>query len=428
MVIEQRGIHGRFRKDHPHRALRIVLYRVPQEQRLAVTFQQEQIGGHYIVREQMKDGPFSGQYLNTLSGEVAMTPEEIRAETLSTGDQVLRYHERHKDQMIVAFAGAGNTTMNPRFVVYADGRLAYTDIDVEKKYLGKPVPGIVVGKNGKAKFHGKVALGLNTRNNPVVQVDGKVRTRSTACAVQGPCLVRNGKPIDAKRLSNMAQGEWFYDLRHIIQFPFIRCSGGQGTPFEIDVGLETLWLGKGKIRQLDKARVANALAGEVLDIDLTLYTDQSFKYCRTHGGAVGIDAIESALKDQSYSTDRKESERGWYRIDRRRKKLYIRYHHGTFNHSILGMTKGNEEIRWLGLAGLGGRVGVTMVDAAKLAVANGLHNAILIDNGGDVMFNHRGEWVVRSGYDRTRIRGLLLFVANAGGPQIRQDWLPLNPI
>jgi len=428
MPIEKRNIHGRYRKDHPDRDLRLVLYQVPKELQLAVTFQQEQVGEHYIVRERMDGAPFSGQYLRTLSGEVAVTPEEIRSETLSYHDQILRYHERHKDRHVMSFCGAGNITMNPRFVAYADGRLAYTDIDREMEYLGKPVPGIVVTRGGRAEFHGEVAFSLSTRSRPRVRVSGKDRTRGTACAIQGPCLVRNGRPITDRTLSSMAQNGWFYDLRHVIQFPLVFWPAGHPNRLEIDVGLETLWDTAGKVRSLNKARVKQALAGEVMEIDLSPYVSQRFSYSRKYGGAVGIDAVKDTLNSQSYSASQAQSARGWYRIDRKQRKLFIRYHQGIYNHSILGMTKEDAEIRWLGLAGLGGRVGVTLVDAAKLAAANGLHNAILIDNGGDVMFNHRGEWVLRSGYERTRIRGLLLLTARVGRSKIEQDRLPLDPV
>lgn len=426
MPIEMRDIRGRFRRDCPNRDLRCVLYKVPSALQLGVAFQQEQAGGHYIVREKMDDAPFSGQYLRTLLGETARSAEEIRAETLSYQEQILRYHERHRDRMVVAFAGAGNITMNPRFMAYADGRLASTEID-QKRYFGKPAPAFVVSNTGKTRFRYAVSFSL-VRNKPVLQVGGKVCTRGTACAIQGPCLVRNGDPINAADLSTMAQDEWFYDLRHIIQFPYVSWPAGHPNPLRIDVGLEALWEDVSGVRELNKDRVAGALAGDVIKIDLRPYVDTIYPYSQKYGGVVGIDAVRNALDTQSYSTNGGKQHRGWYRIDRSAKKLHIRFHEGTYNHSILGLTKGDAEIRWLGLAGLGGRVGLTMVDAANLAAENGLHNALLIDNGGDVMFNYRGEWVIRSGYDRTRIRGLLLFTAKTGDSPPRQDWLPLDPI
>jgi len=417
MVKKVSELRGRFREDFPQRELRYVLYKVPSSQQLAVTFQQEQGGGHYIVREQMADAPFSGQYLTTLSGETVVSPE-----------QILRYHETHKDRMVAAFAGAGNITMNPRFMAYANGRLAYTDID-RAKHFGTEAPAFVVSDSGRTRFSDAVALGLGEDGHtPFVKINGRTRTPTTDCVIQGPCLVKNGVPTSQAKLVKMAQDGWFYDLRHIIQFPFIFWTAGRPNPLEIDLGLERMWTNTDKGRVLNKTSIKTALQGGRIDIDLSLYTDPKYSYCKTYGSVVGVDALREALESQSYSAKRDEDTRGWYKIDRRKKTLSICYHEGTYNHSILGLTEDGSEIRWLGLAGLGGRIGVTMVDAARLAAENGLHNALLVDNGGDVMFNYRGEWVIRSGYDRTRIRGLLLFTTKTGASRPLQNWLPLDPI
>jgi len=426
MTIKKLNLQGRFRQGFVNRDLRYVLYKVPSSQQLAVTFQQEQVGRHYIVREKMEDAPFCGQYLNTLSGNTAFSSAEIRAETLSYREQILRYHETHKDRMVAAFAGAGNITMNPRFMAYSNGRLAYTDIDA-KEHFGNNAPALVVSTAGQTRFCDAVSLGLNQRNKePFIKIDGRNRTGSTSYVIQGPCLVKNGVPISHRKLLGLAQEGWFYDLRHIIQFPHIFWTVGNLPPLEIDVGLEQMWSNSHQGRVLNKKLIARALRGDEIEIDLSSYEEGNHNYCKTYGGVVGISAVCAALKSQSYSTMRDGNTRGWYKIEDQ--TLHIRYHQGIYNHSILGLTKDGDEIRWLGLAGLGGRVGITMVDAARLASAHGLHNALLMDNGGDVMFSYRGEWVIRSGYGRTRIRGLLLFTTEAGESRPLQNRLPLDPI
>jgi hypothetical protein len=303
--------------------------------------------------------------------------------------------------------------------------MAYTDPDVSETF-GQPCPALLVTREGGAAFHPDVSFRC-VGGKPAVAVSGLDRTDEIASAIQGPQLVENGKAISETQLIKLAVDGWFYDLRHILQFPFLAWPPGRPRDerVEIDCGLETFWAGG----QLTKERVREALSGAEIEIDLEPYLSMAHDYVRAIGGGrpVGIDPVEETLRAQGYSDRLPRGERGWFAIDRTANRLHMCLRKGVYNHSILGLTE-DGELRWLGTAGLGGRVGVTMEQAAGLAAGNGLHNALLIDNGGDVMLNLRDEWVVRSGYGRSRIRGLLLFTVPIPRVAFDEAWLSLEPL
>jgi len=426
MSIQLTNQHGVYRPDHPDRCLRVVLYRVPREAELAVTFQREACGGHHIVRGQSMPGtPFAGQYMTTLTGRTAYSADEMRAETLSYAEQVRRYEERRPDRVVLGFAGAGNITMNPRFMAFDGEAMAYTDPDVGGTF-GKPCPALLVWRNGGAELRSDVSFN-RVDGKSAVAVSGVDRTTEIASAIQGPQLVENGRPISETQLIKLAADGWFYDLRHILQFPFLTWPPRRPRDerLEIDCGLETFWAGG----QLNQTQVRDALSGEEIEIHLDPYLDTVHDYVREVGGGkpVGIDPIEETLRAQGYSDRLPRGERGWFAIDREENTLHMCLRRGIYNHSILGLTE-DRELRWLGIAGLGGRVGVTMEQAARLAADNGMDNALLVDNGGDVMLNLRNDWALRSGYGRSRIRGLLLFTIPITPVAFDEAWLPLEPL
>jgi len=426
MRVNVGGARGIHRPDCPDRDLRVVLYRVPPEAELAVTFQREASGGHHIVRGHTMPGtPFAGQYMITLTGKTAYSADEMRAESLSYAEQVRRYEERRPDRAVLGFAGAGNITMNPRFMAFDGEAMAYTDPDASGTF-GKPCPALLVWRNGGVEFRPDVSF-KQGEEKPIVEVGGTDRTIEIATAIQGPRLVADGMPIDEAGLIDLTVNGWFYDLRHVLQFPFLAWppERPRNERVEIDCGLETFW----DDGQLNETQVRDALSGEEIEINLDTYLDTAHGYVRDVGGGqpVGIDPVEETLRAQGYSDRLPRGEQGWFAIDRAENTLRIRLRKGIYNHSILGLTE-DGELRWLGIAGLGGRVGVTMEQAARLAAANGLHHALLVDNGGDVMLNLRGEWVIRSGYGRSRIRGLLLFTVPITPVAFDEEWLPLEPL
>jgi hypothetical protein len=423
------------------------MVRIPRDGKVAVSVQEEASRDHYIVRNGTMPGtPFLGEYMRRVDGHTTFDGVAMRADTLSAHELLLRYRETHDDMEVMGFAGFGNVTMNPRFMAYIDGRLVYTrpDLDDPDSSFERPNPSVIVRRNGAAVFGGvqfrlgrqidKQKLGIADRKwltgegalpgaegEFQVVVDGEVMTRDdVVCVIQGPPLVAGGRPVEASDVGVMAQQGWFYDLRHIIRFPYVKLPGPPGVAaLGVDVGLERLWSGQG----LNRQEVARALRGGIVSVPLEPYNDPNWPYVQTYGRPVGSPLVVETLGRQSYVDQGTQAPSGRDQFRLSGNALQIRYGEGIYNHSVLGLSR-DGELLWLGLAGLGGRAGLTMAETATLAALNGMENALLIDNGGDVMLNLRGEWVVRSGYNRTRIRGLLIFAAPAPKLDVEERYLP----
>ena len=315
----------------------------------------------------------------------------------------------------LGFAGCGNVTMNPRFMAYVEGRLIYTEIDLTDPLssFSKANPSIVVWEDGRPEYaEVQFILSPKAKAAPVseaakffsagakdftLRVNGEERTaKEIRYILQGPLLVDAGRAKKPRSIIKMAANGWFYDLRHVIMFPRL-----QFPDWSANVGLENMW----NSGTLVSEEVRKALKGQVIEIELSPYQEA---LTRPGGGPwkqVLIDALHKALYAKSKS---QLPNVGEYRFTRT--KLRIAYRSGVYNHSLLGLTAGKELI-WLGLAGLGNRLGVTMADTARLARLNGFQYAILVDNGGDVMLSVRDQFVLSSTYGRGHIRGLLLFVS-----------------
>ncbi len=98
-------------------------------------------------------------------------------------------------------------------------------------------------------------------------------------------------------------------------------------------------------------------------------------------------------------------------------RIEIVFYLGIYTHSVLGMGE-NTGLVWLGLASQGGRKGMTLLDTARLA-AEYMTDAILVDNGGDVMCRLDDAWLMPSVYGRERIRGVLLLTGDR--PAVRHE-------
>lgn len=438
------GVRGFHRKDHPNQRLQIVVCKPGPDVAVALSLQQEASRDHYIVRDGRIPGtPFLGEYMTTVSYERAYSGGPMRRDTLSSSELLLRYREHHPSEVILGFAGCGNVTMNPRFVAYAEGRLLYTEPDLKDRMSSfhRDNPSIVVWKTGSPTFarvryrltkpkrsltrSGGPKILCRERSEFDIEIDGTCdRQDEVRFIAQGPPLVRGGAPIDEDDLIQMAKDGWFYDLRHVVQFPWVNWKGNsRPDKLPISVGLENMW----KAGKIVEREIEKALRGRPVRIKLVPYT-RRHAYVREDGKPVGVDPIKEALDAQSYRPSSDPKERGEYHIDQDAKRLTICLHRGIYNHSILGLSKKNELI-WLGLGGLGNRVGVTMTDAATLATQNGMHNALLIDNGGDVMLNIREKWILPSTYVRTRFRGLLLFAASSSTViPVADGRVPLDPL
>jgi hypothetical protein len=410
------GVVGLRRRDCAGRSVRAIVCRPGKGVRLALSVQEEASRDHYIVRgHRIPQSGLVGEHATNISGEKSYRAETIRRDTPSYDELLLRYSERHPDSPILGYAGCGNVTMNPRFMAYIEGRLVYTKVDRKDPLssFSVPNPSLVVRADGRPEF-AKVRFELSPKAQAArvsampkffsasdkdfnILVDGKKKpAKGIRYILQGPLLVEAGRAKQQKEIVDMAADGWFYDLRHVILFPWLQLKETSAS-----VGLENMWKGGALV----PAEVRRALEGEVIRLDVSPYR----RALTAEAAQPWRPALEGVLAKASYAACHNEPQRpGEYRFVGT--TLEIVYRPGVYNHSLLGLTKDGELI-WLGLAGLGNRLGVTMADAAKLAKLNGFEYAILVDNGGDVMLSVRDQFVLSSTYGRGHIRSLLLFVS-----------------
>lgn len=373
-----------------------MVVRLPRASELSLSVQETANRHHSIVRGQTIPGtPFCGEYAVDLAG-VPVVGSHIRDDTLAWGEHLARAEERNGGRKATGFFGAGNLTMNPEYVGFSRGTLYCVD----GQRFDRLFPSLV--------FDGEGVSFQRARLDPS-------SVPSEKDGLSGPQLVSDGKPVDFATLVSMAQEGYFYDLRHVLQFPSIFWPEEEGL--SIDIGLERFWKGG----ELDRAAVGSALRGEVLEVNLRSYTDPAPRY----GKAFGISLLRDVLTSQGYAEARPPQSPGEFQLGED-ETLRIRFFPGIYNHSLLGVDSARDLV-WLGMVGLGNRVGLTMLDTARLA-SDLMTNAILVDNGGDVMCWLDRRWVLPSSYGRERTRGLVLLHGDPARASVQREDLPIRPL
>ena len=372
-------VTGYYRPDAGQGVVLRTVLTVPQGTRFTVSVQAEANRDHHIVRGQPIPGTsLHGEFVVNLGG-VPVTGQRIRDDTIDWREHLRRFSPRVGTGSLMGFVGAGNLTMNPEFIGFSRGTTYY----VAGQRFDHLLPCLLSGPEG-ARFD-------RVRISP--------EAPPPADGISGPQLVRAGKPLTLGRLARMASEGEFYDLRHVIQFPHIAW-GAQGARKRalpsVDVGLERFW----RDGMLDPQAVAAAVRGEPVEIALEPYVE----VFPPAGEPIGVDRLRATLDTQGYIQVTRPRARGEWRLAQDR--IEVVFYLGIYNHSVLGVGA-DAALRWLGFSSQGGRTGLTLLDTAQLA-ADYMTDAILVDNGGDVMCRLDDSWLLPSPYGRERIRGLLL--------------------
>lgn len=378
-------IHGYYRPrseldEHPT-CLEVEVLKFSPESVFQLSVQPEANKNHSIIRGVPIPGTdFCGAYVIDLLGN-QRSGSQIYDGTWTTQQHISKMTRSSESAgpPILGFVGAGNITMNPGFVGLANNTLFY----VRGQSFAHRFKCLEFGAKG-ATFRETL---LDPDNPP------------STVGLSGPMLVENGHPIQQEEIELLAASGQFYDLRHIIQFPSISWPRDAEDRLHIHVGLNRFW----KSGELQPDVVVSALRGAIMAVDLTPYTRNISQV----GQVIGIDIVREELLRQGYRENSELDAIGDFHI--KNHELLLRYFPGIYNHSIIGTDRSGYVV-WLGIRGFGNSLGLTMTDTAVLA-AEHMHNAILVDNGGDVMCRLREEWILPSAYDRNRIRALILFSA-----------------
>lgn len=166
--------------------------------------------------------------------------------------------------------------------------------------------------------------------------------------ISGPDLVRAGRV-------SVSDATLFADPRHLLGFPYVTLGSGE----RVDLGHDTLLADPHLYRQ--------AVAGA--PVTLRMPEDLS------------TDELRRALSVKDYVESADLTRRGSYRLDHR--DLTLTFQQGVYPHHALGVDSAGR-VGSLLVPGQSNRTGTTIAALAETLVDHGFHDAILLDNGGDV--------------------------------------------
>lgn len=329
-------------------------------------------------------------------GKAIFGADNIRKGVWTVEEHLLRYSSIHRDQSILGWVGNGNLLNNPHFVAFVrySDREQLFHLKSEEPLLkvrdGWRYSCLVVKREGyQAKvsienLHFKYQKGLPRVFSAIDETDV---TDEIEYATFGQRLIDNGQLLDVDQLCDMAKNEQFYDLRHLLLFgrlPF-------GEKRWMDAGLAAFWNQEGRLK--DKELVA-AIKGEPISLNVSQFSEKD---------------VVKALLDKGYKRSENVSKQGHFKLEKGELTIVFRY--GIYPHNMIGIRKDGKLLSVV-IRGLSNRVGVTIFGASKIMKMLGAEDALLIDNGGDVMMSFGDEIALGSAEgERKKLKSMILFVA-----------------
>lgn len=339
------------------------------------------------VQEELKDAPGilrEGTLAYTLAGrDKRIGGSRILDSTITYHNHISRFESNDpQGRKILGFVGNGNLLMNPWFVAWIEGELFH--VKDEPVYRRKaPYSSLIVWRDGRVSIEniyfrgGKIKL-----DDP----SGKDITKDVVYTTYGQRLVARGCFVLPYEIS-----EQYYDLRHLLLFPFF--SDQEGC-----LGLNQL--------EMDSRIREDAL--KKLPVKLDFRTDK--------------DRAREALSEKNYQEVAKVEKEGQFRITE--DKICIILKSGLFPHNIIGTTDKGRVVSiivtgWSNTAGLMLDKASNLFDGIKEKYGLDIKDAILLDNGGDVMMYYRGKMIASSFMTpaRDRLRSVVLFAAVPGAEE-----------
>ena len=328
-------------------------------------------------------------------GHPIVGADEIRKQVWSIDQHKFEFMRQHSDQQIVGWVGNGNLLSNLHFVAFAEGSLFHL-AEENGQLENRSYTSLVVRKPGYKRVSIEALTYRASSDNLQVLTDSDDDiTDQVQFATFGQQLVADGRPVDHDRLKTMAVAQQFYDLRHL--FLFGRIPAGEKR--WIDAGLGAFW----DNGMLNTDAVESALDGKPVTVDVRQFDER---------------AIYEAMDGKGYDKVTKPVNRGEF--SHKGGKLEMVLLEGLYPHNMIGIRNDGCVISVV-LRGLSNRLGVSMQGAAEIMAGLGAEDAVLIDNGGDVMMGFWEDQVLGSAEgERNRIRSVLLFRTEAGK-------IPLSP-
>lgn len=345
-----------------------------------------------LVEDHIAEQIVDGQVLD--AGERIVGADAMRRQVWTIEQHEEEFLAAHPDKRIVGMVGNGNLGSNPIFVGGSSGKIFH-----------------LRGEEQRFARQRYSCLAVWTHRVSIEQFDLSCPLPGgLECFTFGQRLVEHGRAIATEEIIVKARGLEFYDLRHLFLFGRIPLGGKRW----MDAGLGALW----NNGELDKEAVARALRGEPVEVDIAQF---------------GPDVVREAMHAKDYLEVDEPRKPGEYTLHRGTMRVILR--EGIYPHNMIGIRPDGTVLSVVA-GGLSSRAGLTIRGAARLMQSLGAQDALLLDNGGDVMMYFDGQQVLGSAEgERSRLRSVLFFCCGrhaAIGPRdarlithVRQPCLPL---
>lgn len=336
--------------------------------------------------------------------------QRMRAQVWTAERHLAVYREAHPSERVLAWVGNGNLLNNPHFVAFdgfSNPRRLY-HLASETPHLGRSGRSyscLVVRRPIHAPRVSieRVSFEYGCDDLPeIYSMDGRHITQEVEFATYGQMIIEKGRCIEDTDLIRMVSDGEFYDLRHIFLFGRIET----GPEQRLDVGLAGLWGANGEI---DTDAVEKAIRGEPIMSDVSQFAP---------------DLVHRAMRAKGYCNVANPRTVGEYSLNGGFIRVVLR--RGIYPHNMIGIRKDGSLIL-VAIRGFSNRVGINVHGGAEIMRLLGAENALLIDNGGDVMMCFDGELVLPSSEgQRERLRSIILLRTSRSSVGLRWSDLRLT--
>ncbi len=357
------------------------------------------------------------------------------------GLQVAAFENAQRRQRVALFVGNGNLWANDGFVAWVGrrdrqgreaarfGLLAPPEFDLRGQYSS-----LVVWRDGRPTVE-TVSCHSGTRAADGFQRDASFEAAGgnaddVLWAISGQHVVQDGRPNARAELVESASAGGYYDLNHVVRFLWLSIADPKVF---VQVGYRSLLdRAPGRVRVSAKS-VRAALSGAPIEVDIgaEVWREQ----CGFPSAEEFDRALLEALRAAGYEEVPNAGSVGEYTIADHR-VLRICFFPGYYPHSLVGVSRRGRVVliqvtRPKGGVMIGNRSAMTVLGTARAAVAaanrslapcdDALADALLVDNGGDVMLWQRepnGGWAhtVESELHRDALRSMIAIVTDADTP------------
>jgi len=388
----------------------IVLEMNPQHVRPAVSVQPEWNGCKGIIRGVKETGFLVEDFINqeikygklTDTRRRIVGAEEMRKQVWTIDQHKAAFAGAHLDQNILGWVGNGNLLSNPHFVGVAEGTVYHLESETAN-FPSRTYSSLVVRRTNKNSVAIESIRYKSTPNGTrILTAEDKDITEEVEYAIFGQQLVQSGQPIDTAKLKAMAAAEQFYDLRHLFLFGRMQ----MGNTRWLDTGLVAFW----EDSHLNTTALKAAIDGEPVTVDVRQFD---------------AGAIRSAMDCKGYDEVTEPSRPGQFSLRNGNMRLILLA--GIYPHNMIGIREDGFMISVV-VRGLSNRLGVSIFGAAEIMCGLGAKDALLLDNGGDVMMEFGDVQILGSAEKkRNRLKSVLFFTGLTQLPDLQPQDFRLIP-